>query len=81
MWSAIINLFAKIIPFVKECSIAIAAYYIGSLKDKNKELEAKNAAQTETIKVDNDIAKLSDDDVLNELRADADKPKRGKRNK
>lgn len=81
MWSAIITFMGKILPVIGKIGWAIWGFFTASLIKENKELEAQNVAQTETIKVDNDIAKLSDDDVLNELRADADKPKRGKRNK
>jgi len=72
MWVTIIGFVGKILPFIKELFLVGVGIYTGKTIEENKHLEAENAVKETTIKVDNDISKLSDDDVLNQLRNDAD---------
>lgn len=68
MWQAVINLFGKIIPFIKEAIIAVTAYYMGKLQDENAKLEQENKAVKDAKEIDEIAGNTSTDDKRKRLR-------------
>jgi len=75
MLAAVIGFLSKLGGFILDAIPTIAAFFAGQLKQQNEQLEAENAIKDKALESDKTVANISDSDVLNELRNDADKPR------